>query len=60
MKIEYNSRSSVVIEHNGRKARFFGDLGSVGFRAFASSMTWMLPHSRKEPATEAENKLLTN
>lgn len=56
MKIMHSGRSSVVIEHNGRKARFFGDLGNVGFRAFASSMTWMLPHSRKEPATEAEIK----
>jgi len=43
MKIFYPNKESVDVDHNGKTARFSGDIGVGGFRAFASSMRWMLP-----------------
>lgn len=42
MNIVY-SKGHVDIEYKGKKARFYGDLGLVGFRAFANTMKWLLP-----------------
>ncbi len=55
MKIEY-SRGHVDIERNGRKARFFGDLGLVGFRAFANTMKWISPKSDEQISPEERNE----
>lgn len=54
IKIIRSSKESVNIDYNGREARFLGDIVHGGFRAFANTMKWVLPHSKQEPATETE------
>lgn len=44
MKIT-GTKSYVDIEHNGRTARFWGDLCINGFLAIASTMKWISPCS---------------
>lgn len=44
MKIT-GTKSYVDIEHNGRTARFWGDLCLHGFSAIASTMEWIAPHT---------------
>lgn len=44
MKIT-GTKSYVDIEHNGKTARFWGDLCLHGFAAIASTMEWISPNS---------------
>jgi len=55
MKIFYPNKESVDVDHNGKTARFSGDIGVGGFRAFASSMRWMLP-VRDVPVSDLDRK----
>lgn len=43
IKIVFSSKATVDIEYNGKTARFYGELGMIGFRASANSMRWMSP-----------------
>lgn len=43
MKIT-GTKSYVDIEHNGKTARFWGDLCLRGFSAIASTMEWLSPN----------------
>jgi hypothetical protein len=56
MLVEGNS-TYVDIEHNGKKARFWGELGYNGFLAAASSMKWLPPHDG-EAVTDDERAAL--
>jgi hypothetical protein len=52
MKFRYR-QGNVDIEHDGKIARFWGDLCNVGFAAIASTMEWLSPNS-SEPVSETE------
>lgn len=52
MKIT-GTRSYIDVEHNGKTARFGGELGMKGFYAIANSMKWLPPHEHL-PVTETE------
>ena len=47
------TRSYIEIEHNGKTARFSGELCIDGFAAIASTMRW-LPPNDKETVTDSE------
>jgi len=52
MKIT-GTKGYVVIEHNGKTARFYGDLCIDGFAAIASTMKWLPPNDMQViPDTE--------
>ena len=52
MKI-IGERHYIDIEHNGKTARFTGELCMNGFAAIASSMKWLPPHDN-QAATDYE------
>ena len=47
MKIT-GTRSFIDIEHNGKTARFFGELCIDGFAAISSTMKWLPPHDKQQ------------
>jgi hypothetical protein len=53
MRIFFSTRATVDIEYKGKTARFYGDLGEVGFRALANSAKWMSP-VRDAPVSDSE------
>ncbi|MDR2492224.1 MAG: hypothetical protein LBD25_02005 [Coriobacteriales bacterium] len=52
--IKAYSRRYLHVEHNGRTARFYGQLDSVRFRAYDLSMQWIRPDGTKKSPTYKE------
>lgn len=57
MKIT-GTKSYINVEHNGRIARFGGELGMHGFYAIVESMKWLPPYEHLPVATEERNALV--
>ena len=55
IKVTFPDRCTVDITYQGRTARFNGELGMVGFWAFADSMQWITPQTSM-PASDAERQ----
>ena len=53
------TRGYIDIEHDGKAARFSGDMCIDGFAAIASSMKWLPPYENL-PVTEKERLLIMN
>ena len=53
IKVKYSSKECVDIEYKGKTARFTGDEAHIGFRAYASSMKWLLP-DRNAPVSQKD------
>lgn len=45
VKVTISSKSCIDVEYKNRIARFYGELGIVGFKADATSMRWLSPRS---------------
>ena len=45
VKVTVSSKSCIDVEYKNRIARFYGELGLIGFRADATSMRWLSPRS---------------
>ena len=57
MKIT-GTRGYIDIEHDGKTARFSGDMCIDGFAAIASTMKWLSPHENLLVTTEERLKLM--
>lgn len=57
MKIT-GAKGYVDIEHNGRTARFWGDLCLRGFSAIASTMEWLPPYSNDVIKADERNAFI--
>ena len=57
MKIT-GTRSYINVEHNGKTARFGGELGTDGFYAITKTMRWLPPHENLSVTEEDKNNFV--